>query len=217
MAEFIELYDSVLNKRTKDAFRIANVSSIDPLQIKLYPSDTAIPANSITGLIGLKVGSTVIMVYYKDKFTIIGVIGDTVNAKCSLIKNSAQTISTSTTTKVTFSSSNVDSDPSSMFDDSNDRIIVPVDGLYEISMGGRWATGGANSDRAMYAQVNGSSVYADMRSVGSSGRGGNAVSIKKMLSANDYIEMSVWQDSGGDRQIGGTSFYTLYFSVEKCL
>jgi len=93
MAEFIELYDSLLNKRTKDAFRIANVSSVSPLQIKLYPSDNAIPANSIIGLVGLKVGSTVIMVYYKNKFTIIGVIGTPIivdSTKKVIVKQASQ-------------------------------------------------------------------------------------------------------------------------------
>jgi len=133
--------------------------------------------------------------------------------KCNLIKNSAQTIGNGDTDKITFSSSNVEYDPESMFDDTNDRIIISTAGLYQISMGARWVTGGGSTDRAMYVAVSGTQIYSDMKSVGSSGRGGNALSITKYLNVDDYVEMQAWQNSGGSLAIGGTSFYNVYFSV----
>jgi hypothetical protein len=215
MYDILETLRYLVNKEVEEILFTGTVYSLDPLQIKFIPSDDPINVRSLI-VNDLKIDSNVLMIKYLNKFVIIGVIGSGIQAKCSLIKDSAQTIATSTTTKITFSTGDVDYDPSSMFDDANDRIIVPVDGLYEISMSSRWVSGGGSSDRAMYADVNGTSIYADMRSIGSSGRAGNSVSIKKYLNANDYVEMQVWQDSGGNRQIGGTGFYKLYFSVEKC-
>lgn len=210
------LLTSIMNKKEYQRFITGNISSLSPLQVKLTPSDDAINVKSLTNLFGASIGSNVLMIKFLNKFIIIGILGTIIKPKCSLIKASSQTISSSSTTKITFSSGDVDYDPTSMFDDANDRIIVPKTGLYEISMSSRWVNGGGSSDRAIYANVNGTNIYADMRSVGTSGRAGNSLSIKKYLTANDYVEMQAWQDSGGNRDIGGTGFYNLYFSVESC-
>jgi len=216
MFDILDTLKYLVNKKVEEILFTGTIYSLDPLQIKFIPSDDPIKVRSLN-IIGASIGSNVLMIKYLNKFVIIGVIGTAKQEKCSLIKASSQTITTGTTTKITFGTGDVDFDPSSMFNDANDRIIVPSAGLYEISMASRWGTGGGSSDRAMYANVNGASIYADMRSVGSSGRGGNSVSIKKYLNANDYVEMAAWQDSGSNRTIGGTGFYKLYFSVEKCL
>lgn len=210
------LLTSIMNKKESQRFITGNISSLSPLQVKLTPSDNAINVKSLTNLFGASIGSNVLMIKFLNKFIIIGILGTIIKPKCSLIKDSAQTITTSTTTKITFSTGDIDYDPLNMFNDANDRIIVPKTGLYEISMSSRWVSGGGSSDRAMYADVNGTSIYADMRSIGSPGRAGNSLSIKKYLNANDYVEMQVWQDSGGNRSIGGTGFYKLFFSVESC-
>lgn len=135
--------------------------------------------------------------------------------KTSLIKSTTQSISTSTTTKITFSSSDINYDPSNLFDDSNNRIIIPQDGLYEILVSARWENSAGDNDRIMYIAVNGTNIASDINNVGTSGRAGNKLGIKKYLSANDYIEVNAWQDTGGSINIGGTGYSQIYFSVEK--
>lgn len=143
---------------------------------------------------------------------------DANQTKCSMIKDSAQTIPTGNpATKITFGSGDVDYDPLNMFNDANDRIIVPSAGLYEIIMTGRWENEAGDNDRIFYAYINGDEECSVVSNVGSSGRAGNCLTIKKYLYVNDYIEMFVYQDSGGNVDIGGSGFYKLYFSVEKCV
>lgn len=217
----LDILKYLVNKEIEEMIFTGIISSINPLQVKFTSTDdpiNAIPLN----IIGAKIGSNVFMMKYLNKFAVIGVVGTAIQAKCSLIKNSAQTLAHNSTDKITFGTGDVDYDPSSMFDDTNNRIIVPNAGLYEISMSGRWVTGGAGTDRAVYIDVghsgeSASRVYADMRSVGSTGRGGNSATIKKYLDANDYIEMFCWQFSGGNLDFGGSGFYNVYFSVVKCL
>lgn len=186
-----------------------NLTKDDYLQVFIYITTTSISIgaydNTYMSLIPLSSGSA------------LAVNQDANNFKCSLIKNSAQTISSSSTTKVTFSSANVDYDPLDMFNDANDRIIVPSAGMYEISMCSRWETNTGDSDRIIYVYVNGTAIVSNVMNTGSAGRASNTITLKKYLYFNDYIEMYAWQDSGGDLDIGGTGFYNLYFSVEKCV
>lgn len=185
-----------------------NLSEDDYLQVVLYFGTT------------LNIGSydnTYFSVIPLNSGSALGVNQDANETKCSLIRDSAQTISTSTTTKVTFGSGNVDYDPLDMFNDSNNRIIVPSAGLYEISICSRWETNSGDSDRIIYLYVNGTAIVSNVMNTGSAGRAGNTITLKKYLYVNDYVEFYCWQDSGGDLDIGGTGYSKVYFSVEKCI
>jgi len=71
------IINAILNDKVKEMLVIpAIISSLDPLQVKLYPGDNAIPVKSITSLLGAIVGSNVLMIRWQSKFIIIGVIGD---------------------------------------------------------------------------------------------------------------------------------------------
>jgi hypothetical protein len=80
---FIDLNDKVISAILKDKKNniifTGIVDSLSPLSIKLYPGDSSIYVSSIIGLIGLSVGSNVLLIKYMNKFIIVGVLGTPTN------------------------------------------------------------------------------------------------------------------------------------------
>lgn len=70
------ILDNIINKKEENILLTGVVSSLSPLQVKLYPSDDAIKVKCVTSMLGLAVGSNVLLTRYYSKFIIIGVIGD---------------------------------------------------------------------------------------------------------------------------------------------
>lgn len=71
-----DFFKYILNKKNESQFITGIVSALTPLSVKLYPSDNAILCKSVTHLVGLKVGSNVIILKIGSQFIIIAVIGE---------------------------------------------------------------------------------------------------------------------------------------------
>lgn len=70
------IYDWVLNKKTEITTWIGTVSTLDPLTVTLLPSDTAIPVVSTTNLLGLRIGSRVLLQKFQNQLIATNVLGD---------------------------------------------------------------------------------------------------------------------------------------------
>lgn len=69
------MFELFLNKQFDKTDYLATVTNLSPLEVELIPNDTAIPVVSTTGLIGLKVGSRVLLKKTSNQFIAIAVIG----------------------------------------------------------------------------------------------------------------------------------------------
>lgn len=197
--------------------KIGTVSSLNPLKVQLVAGDTEIPVVPTSGMCGIVVGDKLVLEPFGDEngdsnFIAMNKLGNDALSKCILIKPAAQSIPNSTVTKVEFSSSHVDYDPLGLFDDSNDRIDIPSDGIYHIAAGGRFASN-ATGERAFYIRVNGS--YVTSVRVGAGGNTGECTVVNLNLSKDDYVDFSVYQSSGGALNFGGADAETVTFSVIK--
>lgn len=189
------------------------VVTINPLTAKIFSADDAISVVPTNNLFGIAVGSKIVINKIGNQFVAIAVIGNSSLEKCILIKTTAQSISNSTVTVVTFSSSDVDYDQLEMFDDSNDRIIIPSNGNYLVSASGRWDSD-ATGDRAIYIAVNGE--YVTSVRVDSGTSIGHGTSANLYLEQDDYVDLRVYQSSGGALNFGNTTTYQkTTFSVVK--
>jgi hypothetical protein len=71
----MELFKYILNKKQETIFFTGLVSSLSPLSVKIYTDDAAILCKSLTHLLGLKVGSNVLLIKIGSQFIVVGVIG----------------------------------------------------------------------------------------------------------------------------------------------
>lgn len=72
----MDIFKNIINKKQEQSIYVANVTTITPnITVKFYPADTAITVKTTTHLVGLKVGSNVILIKIQNQFVIIGVIG----------------------------------------------------------------------------------------------------------------------------------------------
>jgi len=83
------------------------------------------------------------------------------------------------------------------------RLAVPQDGKYLIAALVGWAT--ADCVRALYVRANGTDTYATKNS-NHSGALGQSLSVVRPLTAGDYIEILVFQSSGGDLYIVASAY-----------
>lgn len=71
-----KFFKYIINKKYTNQFVTGIVSALTPLSVKIYPGDDAILCKSVTHLVGLKVGSNVIIMKIGSQFIIIAVIGE---------------------------------------------------------------------------------------------------------------------------------------------
>ena len=105
-----DIFNYIINKKPENQFITGNISSLSPLQVKLYHDDTAIECKATTGLYGLKVGSNVVLMKFGNQFLITNVIGTQVNTYMDSIminRSSTQTVTTANATKVQFDNQKV--------------------------------------------------------------------------------------------------------------
>lgn len=214
MNDFFKFLKS--NKKTEN-YLTATVASLNPLTAKIIPDDDAVNVVMTNNLAGIVVGSRILMIKFLDQFVGIAVLGNHVLTQCILRKTTAQSIPDSTSTEIEFGSGTEIYDPLDMHDTStnNTRITTPSDGMYHITVGGRFANSTGGSSRILYLNVNGGNVNSVASTIDSSGRWANTDSITHELSANDYVEMSVYQNTGGALDFGGSSYNSIFFSVIK--
>lgn len=113
----------------------------------------------------------------------------------------SQNVTTSTFTALTFTTEDVDTDDGHDTGSNTSRYVAPEDGWYRCSGAfnfesnatgvrvSRWAKNGTeiNGGRTDHPAISGAQVAYNARTIDIS------------LSAGDYVELQVWQNSGGTR------------------
>lgn len=130
---------------------------------------------------------------------------------CSLYKSANQTISTGTNTKVTFDSEQYDTNAYHSTTTNTSRITVPSAGKYQFNMKVDWQSGSATGARNIYIDKNGGNMAYWYGSQPLSGN--NETQTAEIIldaAANDYFEMTIYQDSGANRTIFGGFGQTIF-------
>lgn len=214
-----KIIERILNKKEEPMFLIATVVTVNPVTIKFPPDTTAIPAIATTGLHNLKVNARVVCLRYGKQYIITNVIGDINLATCILETTGTWTISTATTTTLGFGAGTEILDELDMHDETtnNSRITIPKDGVYLVSASGRWEDSTDGSGRIIYISINGSTVNSIASNFDTSGRNAGSNNLILSLEEGDYVQMAVYQASGGDLIFGGTGFRKTHFCVSPLL
>lgn len=209
----------ILNKKIDNFIMTGTVSSLSPLQVKLYPGDDAINVIKTTSLLDLKVGSNVILLKFLSKFIIISVIGSLDAYGCVLYRVATQSISNATFEAIAFGTGSTVYDPGSMHSEvtNNTRITIKKDGVYNVSIGGRWQTSASGHGRVIYIYKNGTYINSVAGEYDSAGRCAQSATVNLLLEEDDYIEFYVYQASGGALTFGGTGANQINFSVVPIL
>jgi hypothetical protein len=119
----------------------------------------------------------------------------------SVYNSAAQTISNATFTTVTFNSEWFDTDAFHSTSTNTSRLTVPAGfaGYYRVEMKLFFTTNGTGSRLALIYK-NGTDVAASYLEQGAYSNGKNMLHtfLVLNLAVNDYIEVKIWQDSGGN-------------------
>jgi len=207
MSDILNTIKYLVNKEVEEILFTGNVTSLDPLQVKLSPSDDAINVRMLN-VFGIKVGSNVLMVKYLSKFVVVGVIGNVAQSFCLLQRTTAQSIPANTDTFMNFSSGTNVLDPESMFD-GTDKITIPSDGLYQVNFQFRVADYTGTTTRLANLYLNGDQIASITASPDGAGRYGANFLLNLNLSANDYLQVVLF--FGSTLNIG--DYDNTYFSV----
>ena len=139
---------------------------------------------------------------------------------CSITNTApgSQNISNSTLTAITFANENFDTNNFHSTSTNTQRITIPSgkDGYYQVNGSVRWDANTTGS-RSVYIYKNGSDVGSNYCTP-SANNPSNALSVILYLVAGDYIELSVFQNSGATRTVlasagDGTVFQVGYLGV----
>lgn len=131
--------------------------------------------------------------------------------------NATQSINDSTWTTVTFDTETYDTDTMHSTSSNTGRLTATTAGLYLVDGVVSWDTNTTNK-RQMRILANGSTIIpggidtrAAVASMYQSARG------HALLTAGQYVELQVWQDSGGARTIARDGGITPYFTMTRVL
>jgi len=144
---------------------------------------------------------------------------------CKAYNGGTQTINSGAATVVALNSELFDTDSYHDNTTNNSRLVAPATGVYQVSYNVVWAGGGAN-DRIAFLRLNAAGGGTDAANVlgatnvapgGSGYNPTNSLTTLIALNAGDYVELFVYQSSGGTKDIGAATGGTAqgaYTSVE---
>lgn len=118
-----------------------------------------------------------------------------------LKRNANQSIADSTVTAVQWNAEDADSDNGHSTSVSNSRYTAPRTGLYLVTCSIPWVAN-ASGLRELNFQVNGTTSYAGHRFVAGAAVGVVSSSSHMIsMTSGDYVEATVWQNTGGSLNI----------------
>jgi hypothetical protein len=130
------------------------------------------------------------------------------------VYNSASiSIPDTTFTTVTFNSESFDTDDYHSTESNTSRLTAPADGYYLVVALGRMV--GGSYDMIQQIVKNGTTIVGALRINQSSAGHYLGVSAIVQLSEDDYLEMEVYQDSGGALDLSHSTDYSPIFSIVR--
>ena len=126
----------------------------------------------------------------------------------SLIKTSNQTITTATSSKVTFDSAEFDT--TSDVDLTNNKVVPSVEGYYLISFNFRLSGITDGGQTISYIYKNGSQFKrgSQFNNGAAAGIEGNSSHLIYFNGSTDYLEVYVYQNTGANKTLTSGSTYT---------
>jgi hypothetical protein len=101
MYDILETLRYLVNKEVEEILFTGNISSLDPLQVKITATDDSINVKSLTNLVNVKVGSNVLMMKFLNKFIILGVVGPVFDPSVKVVVKQASQSSTTSSSFTT--------------------------------------------------------------------------------------------------------------------
>jgi hypothetical protein len=125
-------------------------------------------------------------------------------ASVRVTNTAAQSISTATNTALTWDTENFDTDTLHSTVSNTSRLTASVTGKWRVNGSAMFAASGTGS-RNIFIRKNGSTNYADIYMPSIAGDPFTlSISDTIDLTAGDYVELVVWQNSGGALNVGST-------------
>lgn len=132
-----------------------------------------------------------------------------------VFNSAALTITTATDTALTFNSERWDNGSLHSTSATTGRLTAPITGLYGFGAAVRFAAN-ATGDRTVYFRINGSTIVGvDDRRAPATRACSFVISGEYQLTAGDYVEVVVRQDSGGNLNVVAEANYSPEFWMSR--
>lgn len=132
---------------------------------------------------------------------------------CRVYNSTALSIANVTVVALTFDSERYDVGGLHSTSTNTGRITIVTAGKYLVSAAVRWATFAGNTVRAVSIQLNGTTVIGEDVSF-SAGESGTCIATVYALAAADYLEVVVYQDTGGALNVAASPAGSPEFAVQ---
>jgi len=143
--------------------------------------------------------------------------GTSQDVSCRVYHNANQSINTAANTYLSFNSEYFDTDSMHNIAVSNNRITFRRDGKYIVGGCVRWSASAAGV-RSIWIRLNGTTeIERELRNASSAGDARMEVTTMDEFSTGDYIELGVYQSSGGALNVVYTDRYSPVFWAAKVL
>lgn len=133
-----------------------------------------------------------------------------------IYKSTDQSISNNTTTAITFDTERWDTDSFHEGVTNPTRLTIPYTGYYVFGAGLEWATAATASRREIFIRMNGTTRLVDDEvgvAVGNTANPRMNCASYYSFTAGDYIEMMVFQNSGGALNANASVNYSPEFWI----
>ena len=136
---------------------------------------------------------------------------------CTAYHNAAQSIQTAVLTYLSFNSEYWDTDAIHDTSTYNNRLTCKTAGAYLIIGQVRWAANATGQRQVNITLSSGRSVIAAQHEHGNSASIATNMSVSCIypLAVNDYVELAVYQDSGGNLDITATAYWSPNFQMVR--
>lgn len=131
---------------------------------------------------------------------------------CHVHREAVQTIATATWTALQFDNERFDTNAIHDNVTNNTRLTAKVAGVYSIWGGVAWAPG-ASSSRYVQIMKNGATTIAIVRAFAVHVAFFETISAIAYLAINDYVELCVYQDTGGNLDVSHANEYSPEFAM----
>lgn len=181
--------------------------------VPYFSSTTTVASSALWGANALALGGGAGTAPFTDSSWTIEQTGHTLSSttqpRGTASNSGLQAIGNAASTAVTFDT-NIDAIPSTIHNTGSNtsRFVAPIAGFYQIEAGGQFAASAGGSTRFMWFRKNGTTAictFAGGPLANASASAGLSGNCAVTLATSDYIELMVFQDSGGNLNFGNNA------------